>query len=89
MTEDAGSGVTEYAYEVRFGGKLVGVQEFLESLAAEEGDVTDAEVVLTIESASDSFAAGDDASTHQLLTPPFQYGPSGSPVGKWGMAEWG
>jgi hypothetical protein len=89
MTEDEGSGLTEYAYAVRFGGKLVGVQEFLESLAAEEGDVTDAEVVLTIESVSDSFSADDDAPTHSILTPPFQFGPSGSPVAKFGMSEFG
>jgi hypothetical protein len=89
MTEDAGSGVTEYAYEVRFGGKLVGVQEFLESLAAEEGAVTNVDVVLTIESVSDSFAAAADAPTHAILTPPFQFGPSGSPVAKFGMSEFG
>lgn len=89
MVEDAGSGVTEYSYEVRFGGKLVGVQEFLESLAAEEGDVTDAEIVLTIESTSDSLVADDDAPSHDIVSPPFQYGPGGSPGGKWGMAEWG
>jgi hypothetical protein len=89
MTEDEGSGATEYAYEVRFGGKLVGVQEFLESLAAEEGDVTDAEVVLTIESLTDSFIADDDAPTHSIITPPFQFGPSGSPVAKFGMSEFG
>lgn len=89
MTEDEGSSVTEYAYEVRFGGKLVGVQEFLESLAAEEGDVTDAEVVLTIESLADSLVADDDAPTHGILTPLFQFGPSGSPVAKFGMSEFG
>ena len=88
MVEDEDGGNAEYTYQVRFGGKLVGVQEFLESLAAEEGDVTDVDVILTIESTSDSFVTDDDPATHAILTPPFKYGPSGSPVGKYNMAEW-
>jgi hypothetical protein len=88
MVEDA-TGDTEYLYNVRFGGKMVGVQEFLESLAAEEGDVTDAELILTIESTSDSFITDDDPPTNALYTPPFEYGGGGSPQGRWNLSEWG
>lgn len=86
MVEDGSD--TEYFYTVRFGGKKVGVQEFLESLAAEEGEVTNAELILTIESLSDSFVTTANAPTHALYTPPFQYGPSGSPQGRYGLSEW-
>lgn len=79
---------TEYIYTVRFGGKLVGVREFLESLAAEEGDVTEADVIYTIESITDLQVVVDSNLTHVISTPPFEYGPGGIPQGKWNFAEW-
>lgn len=90
LSEDAGAGTTEYAYEVRFGGKLAGVQEFLESLASAEGEAAEtAGTVFTIEGLADSLALADGSLSRENFTPPFKYGPSGSPIGKWGMAEWG
>lgn len=88
MIEDEPSGATEYHYVVRFGGKLAGVQEFLESLASEEGEVTEADIILTIESLSDSFVVTDGSLSRTLYTPPFEYGPSGSPQGRYNMAEY-
>jgi len=88
MVEDKENATTEYFYDVRFGGKMVGVQEFLESLAAEEGDVTEADVIITIESLTDAFIADDDAPTEDTVSPPFEYGPSGSPQGRYNMAEY-
>lgn len=80
---------TEYIYAIRFGGKLAGVQEFLESLASEEGEVTDAEVIFTIEVANDVFEVEDSGLTHTIYnTLPFEYGTGGSPQGRWNMAEW-
>lgn len=90
LVEDEGTGTTEYKYTVRFGGKLVGVQEFLESLASEEGDISDSDVVITIESVSDGFDLDDAgaAASHTLYTPPFEYGAAGSPQAVWNMSEW-
>lgn len=89
MEEDSANNVTEYTYLVRFGGKPVGIVQFLESLASPEGEVTEDDVILTIESATDSFVTDDDAPTNQIYTGAFEYGPSGSPKGRWNMAEWG
>lgn len=88
MIEDAANDITEYFYKVRFGGKLSGVKEFLESLASDEGVVTEADVIFTIESLADSLVMEEDAPTRLIETPPYKYGPSGSPTGRWNMAEW-
>jgi hypothetical protein len=87
LTEDAGTGSTEYGYEVRFGGRLAGVQEFLESLASDEGEVSDTDVIYTIEGFSDLCVTLDNAPTKTNYTPPFKY-TSGSPTGVWNMSEW-
>lgn len=81
---------TEYLYEVRFGGKLVGVQEFLENLAADSGadDTTGPDGILTLESAADEFEAEDSVPTHSNTIPPYEYGPAGTPQGKWNLSEW-
>lgn len=82
------STTTEYTYRVRFGGKIVGVREFLESLASETEEVQDATQILTIEQVTDTVQIDDDAPTRTLYTPPFQYGPGGSPQGVWNKSEW-
>jgi hypothetical protein len=79
---------TEYIYTVRFGGKLVGVQEFLESLVPDGGEVSNQDRILTIEQLTDVEEMEDEAPVHTIFTPPFKYGPSGSPVGRWGLSEW-
>jgi hypothetical protein len=91
LSEDAGAGTTEYTYEVRFGGKLAGVQEFLESLASQEDEAPDTltGTVFTIEGLSDSLALADGSLSHAIFTPPFKFGPSGSPVFKFGFSEFG
>lgn len=81
---------TEYIYTVRFGGKLVGVQEFLESLASEAAgaEVGNVEEILTIEHTTDSVEIEEVSVTEELFTPPFQYGAGGNPQGKWNLSEW-
>lgn len=88
MLEDEDNDVTEYFYKVRFGGKLSGVKEFIESLASDEGAVTDAEIIYTIESLADSFVVEHGTVTRLNETPPYEYGPAGSPQGRWNMSEW-
>lgn len=80
---------TEYIYTVRFGGKLIGVQEFLESLVPDGGEVSNQDRILTIEQLTDSEEMDDDAPTHVIFTPPFKYGSASSPKGRWGLSEWG
>jgi hypothetical protein len=84
---ETSSTTTEYEYTVRFGGKLVGVREFLESLASETSEVQDATEILTLEHASDALEIEDTTPTRTNITPPFKWG-SGSPQGKWGLSEW-
>ena len=79
---------TEYIYTVRFGGKLVGVSEFLEGLASTGIEVTDVEEIKTIQTATDSLEMADSTPTETLFTPPFQYGAGGSPQGIWNKSEW-
>lgn len=86
ITED--SSTTEYTYRVRFGGKMVGVREFLESLASETDEVQDATQILTIEQLTDSAEVADAAPTRALFTPPFQWGAGGSPQLIWNLGEW-
>ena len=79
---------TEYEYEIRFGGKIVGVQEFLESLVSENGEVANVDNIVTIEQISDEEEVDDSqALTHTIATPPYHY-TSGTPVGKWNLSEW-
>lgn len=83
---------TEYIYDVRFGGRIVGVQEFLEGLATEEGDVTNSDLVITLETASDLVVLDEAAPSHSIVATigqKFKYGGAGSPTGKYGMAEYG
>jgi len=81
----------EYLYTIRFGGKIVGIQEFLESLASQqtEGEVSNEDEILTIENVSDvlDMSDSDVAPTTLIETPPYHY-TSGSPVGKWNLSEW-
>lgn len=91
VNEDSNTGRTEYTYTVRFGGKLVGVQEFLESLSSEIASATETDTgadIKTIEFLTDSFVAEDSGLTHTNQTPPFKYGPAGSPQGKYGKSEY-
>ena len=80
----------EYIYTVRFGGKLAGVQEFLESLASEASEVAEATEIKTIELISDSVTMDDTTTPISMTTatPPYHW-TSGSPVGKWNESEWG
>ena len=83
---------TEYQYTIKFGGKPVGLKEFLEDLAAKQGkgtEVADATEILIIKSVKDTMEAAEIAPTIIIETPPYIWGPSGSsPVGKWNLAEW-
>lgn len=88
LTQDSATSRVEYEYEVRFGGKIVGVMEFLESLATEEVDVSNENEILTIESLIDSEQMSDAAPTHTIYTPPFKWGPTGSPQAVWNKSEW-
>jgi hypothetical protein len=81
------STTTEYTYRVRFGGKMVGVREFLESLASETAEVKDATLILTIEQITDAAAVSDGTPTRTLTTPPFKWG-VGSPQLVWNKGEW-
>lgn len=83
-----GDGRIEYTYTIRFGGKLVGVQEFLESLASETDEVADATEIKTIELITDSEIAADSNLSMAKITPPFKYGNTGTPRGRWNMSEW-
>lgn len=79
---------TEYKYTVKFGGKIVGIQEFLENLAGEAaGDTNNVDEIKTIEQVTDSVECADSVS-HSIITPPFKYGPSGTPRAVWGLSEW-
>jgi hypothetical protein len=90
---ETSASTTEYIYTIRFGGKVVGIQEFLETLAAQQGageETADATEILTIEHVVETLEFDDSATpiTHSIDTPPYEYGPSGSPMGKWGLSEW-
>lgn len=82
---------SEYLYTIQFGGKIVGIQEFLETLAAQqtEGSSTDSTAeILTIEHVTDTLEFDDsDTATDTIETPPYHY-TSGAPVGKWNLSEW-
>jgi hypothetical protein len=79
---------TEYAYTVRFGGKIVSVQGLLEGLASKTEEVQDATKILTIQQLTETAEIEDEAPTHAIFTPPFQYGPGGSPQGRYNLSEW-
>lgn len=63
----------EYTYVIRFGGRLAGVQEFLESLASTAEEAIDAVDIKTIESLADSEIAEDSNLSYIKQTPPFKY----------------
>lgn len=86
MVEDGDT--TEYVYTVRFGGKMVGVQEFLESLASEGEEVDNVDEIKTIKQATDELEMDDGTPSQSITTGNFEYGPSGSPQGKWNKSEW-
>lgn len=75
ITLDEDGSTPEYTYQVKFGGKIVGVREFLESLASQASEVQDVTQILTIEQVTDAVSVADAAPTHELFTPPFIYGP--------------
>ena len=82
---------TEYRYTVKFGGKPVGLKEFLEDLAAKQGqgaEVADATEILVIRSIKDTMTAEDSISMSKE-TPPYKWGPTGTPRFVWGLSEWG
>lgn len=83
---------TEYSYEITFGGKVIGVGEFLEYLAAQSSagtEVSDSDQILTIEHVTDQmeFSDSDVAISIAKQTPPYKY-KTGSPQGVWGLSEW-
>lgn len=89
---DGSGGATEYNYMIRFGGKVVGIQEFLETLAAQQTEEVEASTqadIVTIEHVSDTmeFSDSDVAISMSKDTPPYHY-TSTSPVGKWNLSEW-
>lgn len=88
MVEDEENTTTEYFYTVRFGGRLVGVQEFLESLASEGEEVQDSNLILTIEQVVDPVEMDDGTPTMTKYTGNFEYGPGGDPQAVWNQSEW-
>jgi len=77
-----------YHYEVRFGGKLVGVQEFLESLATPSEDTQESEEIKTIFGVQDSLVITEHASpTMTKKTGNFEVGPGGNPQAVVGFSE--
>ncbi len=84
---------SEYIYTIKFGGKIVGIQEFLEMLAAQQSDGTsiddNPEEILTIEGVSDALEMSDTDTPASMSkdTPPYHY-TSTTPVGKWNLSEW-
>lgn len=81
---------TEYRYTIQFGGKVVGVQEFLETLAAQQAEGETAENVdqiLTIKHTADLMLFEDDVQG-EVASPPYKYSP-GTPLGRYNMAMWG
>lgn len=82
---------TEYFYDVRFGGRIVGIAEFLEGLASDEGDVTNSELVITLETTTDLVVLDEAAPTQTIVATTgqnFKYGGSGSPTGKYSLSEY-
>ncbi len=81
---------TEYQYEVRFGGRKVGIAEFLEGLASQEGTVTNADIVITLESTTDLAVIDEGTPTHTIYTPPFVYDDGGSttPTAHYSLSEY-
>lgn len=77
-----------YSYEITFGGKPVGVQEFLESLVP-QGGVANTTIEVFKTAGVDVAVASDSTPTMNTYTPPFRYGPGGSPQGKYNLSEWG
>ncbi len=86
MVQD--SSTVEYLYTIRFGGRLAGVMEFLESLASNADEVSDATEIKTIELLTDVEELEDSGLSHAIFTPPFKYGNTGTPRGRWNLSEW-
>lgn len=82
------TGNPEYRYTVRFGGRLAGVQEFLESLASEVDAPLETTEIKTLEFVSDIVVLDETAPSHTLTTPPFKWGSGGSPQGVWNESEY-
>ena len=88
LTEDETTSVTQYFYEIRFGGKRVSFERILESLTSPKEDVADVDKVLTIEQLTDRVGMTHNTATILKQTPPFKYGPAGSPQARWNLSEW-
>lgn len=84
---------SEYKYTIRFGGKIVSMQEFLSTLAAKQIDgeqvASDTEII-TIEHLSDAMAFSDSDTPISMnkSTPPFKWGAGSSPQAVWNLSEW-
>ena len=77
-----------YHYEVRFGGKLVGVQEFLESLATPAEDTQESEEIKTIFGVQDSLVITEHATpSFTTQTGNYEIGPGGNPQAVVGFSE--
>ena len=105
MVEDGAT--IEYNYIVRFGGRLLDVASFIESIAGKEDPVFATEEIDTIKAISEEINITETITRDPLtknitetatvseviskvnITPPFEYGPAGSPQGKWNKSEWG
>lgn len=87
MVEDEDGATTEYFYEVKFGGKIVSIEKFLQTLANETEEVTDVDEIITIEGTNDEMRLADATPTDTLTTPPFKWSP-GTPTMVWGLFEW-
>lgn len=88
FTEDGTN--TEYEYTIKFGGKIVGVQEFFEKLASQQAsgtETSDATNIITIEHITDAMEFEETAPVADIVTPPFKW-KTGTPQGVWGLSEW-
>lgn len=82
------AGAIEYEYIVRFGGKVVDVETFLLTLQRSGADISNANEIKTIFGATDTVEFEDATPTIAKFTPPFQWGPGGSPQWVWNKSEW-
>jgi len=80
---------TFYNYEVRFGGRMVGLQEFLESLTRETEEVQSADEIKVIHRLRDTVNFEDANLTHTIENPPYVWGGDNTtPTGTWDLSEW-
>lgn len=78
-------------YEVAFATLLTGLTDFLLSLweAGRKIVTREDEVLDELVQKSDEISVSHAVPTFEEFTPPFEYGPGGSPQGVWNESQWG